>query len=298
MTDCCAKTGKWKYAVNTNSLPKDMTPGQMAALAAQAKADGMEWGLPGLAQAPAAARDMAKAARDQGLEVCGFINAGNLTKTDDMRRWSEAVAAAGGKSLRVSPFWVAWDFNESLHQRESFADMFRKNREGLERLIPMGKEFGIRYVIELHMGYLAPGADLARRLLEGLDPAVVGAIYDPANGLGEGHLRPRNAVEILGPYLAYVHAKNLMWVQDGHVEDGRPRRAKWQLKTCRLDEGILDWVEVFFALNIGRVSGWIALEEFFRPAPAEEVVRGIEFLKQCAAIAPENVQEPFTTFND
>ena len=242
---------KWKYAVNTNSLPKDMRYDQVAKLVASLKADGIEWGLPSLAEAPKAAREMAQATRDQGLEVAGFINAGNLCKTDEIVRWSEAVAGAGGKSLRISPYWVAWDYNESLHQRESFPAMFKKNRQGLEKLIPLGKKFGIRYVLETHVGNVVPGADLARRLLDGLDPEVVGIIWDPANGIGEGHLRPRTAIELLGPYLAYVHAKNVKWEKDpSDLEDNGCKRAKWTLKTCRLDEGILDWVESYFALNV------------------------------------------------
>jgi sugar phosphate isomerase/epimerase len=294
-----ASSKKWKYAINTNSLANDLTYEQIAKVARNVNADGIEWGLASLADAPKAAKEMARVTQDHGLAVAGFINAGNLCKTDEMARWSEAVADAGGKTLRITPFWVAWDYNESLHQRESFPDMFRKNRQGLEKLIPLGKKFGIRYCLETHVGNVVPGADLARQLLDGLDSEVVGVIWDPANGIGEGHLRPRTAQEIIGPYLAYVHAKNRIWEKDpSDLENNGCNRTKWTLKTCRLDEGILDWVEVYYAMNVTGFTGWIALEEFFQPDPEPELRRGLEFLAKSAAAAAVAPREPFTTFNE
>ena len=293
------ETGKWKYAVNTNSLPRDKEYGEIAKMLSKLKVDGVEWGLPSLEKAAAAAQEMAAVSRDNGLEIAGFINAGHIFKTDFIRRWSEAVAGAGGKSLRVAPFWSAWDYQESLHQKDSFTDLFRRTREGLEKAIPIGKEYGVRYVIEMHPGSVANSACLARKLLEGLDPAIVGIIYDPANGVGEGHLRPRNAAEILGPYLAYLHAKNLIWKEENDcLDDNGVKRARWTMQTVQLDKGILDWVEVFFALNITGFRGWISLEEFFRESPEKDISAGIAFLKKCASAAATELQKPFHTLND
>lgn len=290
---------KWKYAVNTNSFPADRPYGEIVRLLCKLRVDGVEWGLPALEKAERAAREMAQLSRDNGLEIAGFLNGGNLCKTNVMRRWSEIVAGAGGKSLRVAPLWVAWDFRESVHQRDSFVELFKRTRAGLEKLVPLWTEYRVRYVIEMHPGHVASSAALSRQLLEGLDPRAVGVIYDPANGLAEGHIRPRQAVEILGPYLAYLHAKNLVWKREKDLlKDKGSRRAKWSVKTCSLDKGILDWVEVYFALNVCGFKGWLALEEFFRKAPVSEIADGVRFLKQASLAAATEISAPFTTFND
>ena len=131
----------------------------------------------------------------------------------------------------------------------------------------------------------------------GIDPDVVGVIFDPANGIQEGFLRPRHAAEVLGPYLAYVHAKNLMVFYAGDLLAG-PRRVKWESRVVPLECGMIDWVEVFFALNCVGFKGWLSVEEFFRGDVEAELSRGLAFLKECAAKAPTGPREPFTTFND
>jgi sugar phosphate isomerase/epimerase len=289
---------QFNYAINTNIFPKSQPFHQTASLLAKLKVQGVEWGLSSLETAKSDAKEMAKVSNENGLAIVGFINAGNLTKTDQIEKWSEAVANAGGTMLRVSPFWVAWNFAESLHQPESFPQMFAQVRSGLERLIPLGQKYQLRYVVEMHPGNIIPSAELARKLFDGLDPKYVGAIYDPANGIVEGHLRPRTAVELLGPYLAYVHVKNLCWEKKpDDLDDQGCLRAKWEIKNSRLDEGILDWVEVFFALKSVNFKGWLSIEEFSLANPEIELAQSLTFLKNCERVSPKEPCEPFTKFN-
>ena len=291
---------EFKYAVNSNSLKQQMSPREIVEFAAAASADGVEWGLSGLDNAAAETVEAQRLIRNAGLEVAGFTNGGRLWETDTMRRWSEAVAAGSGKMLRVAHPWFACSFDESIHQRNSFPELMKKTRDGLERLVPLGKEYGIRYVLEMHGGSVAASAPICRQLMEGLDPACIGIIYDPANTVVEGFIRPRGAVELLGEYLAYVHAKNVGFRPTGFLAAETPARCGWEHHLTSLENGMVDYLELFFALKNGGFSGWISLEEFFqnRPNIKKEVSGAITFLKKCAAAAPDRPCEPYTTFND
>jgi hypothetical protein len=68
---------------------------------------------------------MHKLTADAGLEVLGYLNAGQMWKEDLMRRWSEAIAGCGGHTLRVAHPWFAWDYSESLHQAENYLDLVK-----------------------------------------------------------------------------------------------------------------------------------------------------------------------------
>jgi len=295
----------FKYAVNTNGL-KGLSYPDMAELISATGADGVEWGLPpDLGEAAKAAKQMDKLSKDHGLEVAAYINAGHLWKTDLMRQYSEILASVGGKMLRVAPPWLAYNLDESIHQKDSFMDLCKLTRQGLEKLVPLGKEYGIKYVIETHPGGLPASPVTARYLLEGLDPDCVAAIYDVANGVPEGFLRPRHGAEVLGPYLGYVHVKNVRPKREEDHTDFKVKRAHWCCELCPMDAGVVDYVEVFFALNIVAFSGWLCFEEFFKGSIPDDVDKAktqireaLDFMKKCQAAAPTGLQKPYTTFND
>lgn len=297
-----SKGSGFRYSVCTNSLPKEMSVADIADLCVQVGADGVEWGLPALDKAGEVLKQITAVSADRGLGMAGFTCSCHLWKMDPVRQWSELLASAGVKRVRLSPPWMAFNFDEALHQRAGYMELFKLTREGLEKLVPLSREYGIRYLIETHRGNVAASPAIGRQLAEGLDPAAVGFIYDAANGVAEGGMRPRNDIELLGPYLAYVHAKNFRAVQAD--TDATPvetiKRASWRYLNCLLHEGIVDWVEVCFALKYVGYSGWVSLEEFFKGAatPAPVIRDGLRFLKECAAAAPSAVQPPYTTFND
>ena len=289
----------FKFSINTNALKKSRTTAQIVELCRQSGADGIEWGLNSLDTAAADALEMHKMTGAAGMEVVGYLGAGHLWKTDMIRRWSEAVAAANGRMLRVAAPWYAWDFEESLHQKDSFLALLDKARAGLESLIPLSREYGIRYVIEIHAGNIAASPWAVRELMRGLDPECVGAIYDPANTVLEGFIRPAGACELLGRHLAYVHAKNLfLTLSSKRALFDLPRRARWEMSKTFLEQGVIDYVEIFFALKKTGFSGYISLEEFIADEPLQEISDGIKFLKECATAAPNQPQKPYLKFNE
>ena len=289
---------RFKFAVNTNALSKKMSVPEIAGLCKKTGLDGIEWGLPAIDLIPGVIFDMQKAAIDNGLEILGYINATHLWKTDNMKRYSELVSKAGGKSLRVMPPWLSFSYEETIRQKLSCMEYRKLCREGVEKLVPLSKEFGIKYVLEMHMGNVCPSADSAVKILDGIDPNCVGIIYDPANGAEEGFTRPVYALEVLGRYHAYTHAKNLLKLYSGHKVNNGVQRAVWEFKFCSLEDGIVDYMEVIYALKRIGYHGWISFEEFFGAAPEIEISRALAFLKHCEQAVPDVPQEPYLTFND
>ena len=62
-------------------------------------------------------------------------------------------------------------------------------------------------------------------------------------------------LELLGPYLDYVHAKNISWVR----EDGT-----WRWVFAAMSEGQVGWAEVMQALDRVGYDGYVSFEDFYR----------------------------------
>ena len=289
----------FKYSINTNIFRNSKTSAEIVDLCVKAGADGIEWGLKALENAPSDIREMNKLTADAGLEVMGYLNAGIMWKDDLMRQWSEALANCEGGTLRVAHPWFAWDYTESLHQPDNYLDLVKRAKDALKMLESLSREYRIKYVLEMHSGSIAADPWAIRYLMEDLAPDCVGAIYDPANTILEGFIRPRGACELLGRHLAYVHAKNLIFVPlAAYTETLKPRRMQWQFQRTFLDQGMIDYVEIFHALKYSGFNGWISLEEFITENYVREIAESISFLKECAQAAPEALCEPFSTFNN
>ena len=289
----------FKYAVNTNGLKK-LSVAEIVKQTKALKLDGIEWGLPAFERAKDVIGEMAQRTRDDGLDVTGYINGGKMWKRDEIKRWAELIASVKGRSLRVTHPWIAWNYEESLHQERSYPEIFKLVRDNMPYLMELGREYGIRFVMEMHSGALTSSALAAVNVMSGFDSKYIGVIYDPANTVIEGNLRPRSEVEVLGDYLGYVHAKNVMCAFSGEFLEQPLPRAKWEFKVCKLPYGIVDYLEVCYALKLVSYQGWISMEEFFHDgeASAGELRDGLAFLKACEAHAPDKPQPPFTHFND
>lgn len=287
-----------RYAINTNFL-KDLSMAEIVRLAGETGVDGIEWGLPTLEEAGGVIGEMVRRTEDAGLKVAGFLNGGQMWKQDDMKRWAEIVASVGGGMLRVKHPWIAWDYGESLHQNQSWHDIFKMAHDSLPHLCELSKAHNIRFTMEMHSGALTASALAAAWLLKDTEPEHVGVIYDPGNTILEGNMRPRSEVEVLGDHLAYVHAKNQAFFFDGTRLEDPVRRAKWSHRSCAPQDGMVDYLEVFFALKLSGFDGWVCMEDFFKNgAEALPKVRdSLAFLKECEQQAPSAPQEPFTTFN-
>lgn len=122
-------------------------------------------------------------------------------------------------------------------------------------LAAIADAYGVRFVLELHDHTITTGASGALRLLDGLDPARVGVILDIANAASEGNEPLALAVDLLGPYLAHVHVKDLAF---------RPGAAWNGLESgcVELGQGTIRWPLCLRILREAGYNGWLAIENF------------------------------------
>jgi len=113
----------------------------------------------------------------------------------------------------------------------------------------------VRFVLELHDGSLASSASGGLRLLEGLDPQSVGVVLDIANTAVEGNEPLAWAVELLGPYLAHVHVKDISF-SPGPGWNGQ------QARMAALGQGSMRWPACLRILRQAGYQGYLAIENF------------------------------------
>jgi sugar phosphate isomerase/epimerase len=166
--------------------------------------------------------------------------------------------------------------------KEDYGKLLAKVRKDYETVEKIAREKGVAAVIEIHMGTIAPSASAMRRLVDGFDPKCICAMLDPGNMVHEGMENWQMGVEILGPYLRHVHAKNYGW----YKQDG-----KWRPQPTALEEGIADFKRVLLALHKTGYNGYIDLEDFrggycVKPVgitTEEKLAQAIAFLKSALA---------------
>jgi len=128
-------------------------------------------------------------------------------------------------------------------------------RSAWRELARIAADTPVRFVLELHNDSLAGSASAALRLLEHLDPTCVGVILDIANTASVGNEPLALAVELLGPYLAHVHVKDVA-VAAGPAWNGQ------QCDIVALGQGSMRWPECLRILRQAGYQGWLSLENF------------------------------------
>jgi len=238
-----------KFAVQTAVLPELSMRDVVEKLAAHGY-DAVEWRIhpdyhvaPG--DLPGRAAEIATLCSDHGLAVSCLMGYAPLADLGMQRAFAEACQIM--RCPRYRPGAVIYDGSRA------YAELFSETVDALGAAIEIAAPYGVKPVVETHFRTIAPSASLALRLVEHFDPRVVGVNYDPANMVIEGWEPPRMAVELLGPYLDYVHAKNIAWVrEDEH----------WRWVFASLAEGRVDWAEVAAALAHVGYDDCISFENF------------------------------------
>ncbi|HEY3418379.1 MAG TPA: sugar phosphate isomerase/epimerase [Armatimonadota bacterium] len=162
--------------------------------------------------------------------------------------------------------WTA-DFDGAKDSRY----WMERNALELGEMLELSKNFDLRFVFELHHGYVINSASAALRLLERYPASRVGILMDPGNMVFEGNEGWRNSVQIMGDYLDYIHCKNAVFLQ----EDGQ-----WKQKWGSLPGGIARYPEIITALKDINFNGFLSIEDLRgNLTPEERVGEGIAYLK-------------------
>jgi sugar phosphate isomerase/epimerase len=251
--------------------------GEPAALIAEAAVfagiPSIEWGV-GPEQAAVPARGDAKRLRElsdaHGLTVAGVIVQGgksSLARAESVRPIAELAAALGAGYIRLFA---------PGYQGGSFADEQAAARDELARTIEIAAEHDLRILIENAPATLAPSSTLALALVDGHPPARAGVLYDPANGVIEGHLPPEAAISELGPYLQQVHIKNISWQR---------RAGSWEWRYATLAGGQIDWPPLVAALVAAGYEGRFCIDHMAVPATGPALRREANRVRALLAVA-------------
>lgn len=158
----------------------------------------------------------------------------------------------------------------------NYNDIFEEAVEGYLEVAALARTYGVKALIELHMGTICPSASSGHRFVSNFDPDFVGVICDPGNMICEGFENWQMGMELLGPYLAHVHVKNAAWRIVGE-EDGTKQ---WRTDMVPLREGAVEWLSILRALRSIGYDGWLSFEDFSPGDTRTKLVSNIQYLRQ------------------
>jgi sugar phosphate isomerase/epimerase len=274
-----------RFSVFTASTP-DWSPIEAAHTLAAQGWDGIEWrvtdqavaAVPGfwagnratwpLTGLDGSVGEIASLTAASGLAfscIGGYARADNHA---DVERMLAATAALGAERVRVT----------MPHTDEGeYRSLFDSTRADLEWVAERAQHHGVMALVELHHETITPSASASFRLVDGLDPKHIGVIHDLGNLIIEGQERPTSAFELLGPYLAHVHIKNVKWVAG---EPGANGIVAWHNEWAPLRTGQADVRAYIVALVRHGYDGWITLEDFSTELPlAERTADNLAFVR-------------------
>jgi sugar phosphate isomerase/epimerase len=267
-----------RFSVFTASTP-DWAPAQAASILAGQGWDGIEWRVTDQEDAPvpgfwagnratwpltgleAGLPEIARITRDAGLEFSAIGAYAPSADRPNVARLLAATGALGAGRVRVTmPAIGSGDYR----------DLFDSTRRDLEWVAHEAARHGVTALVELHHRTIVASASAAVRLVDGLDPAHVGVIHDVGNLVIEGQEDPLAGFQMLGPYLAHVHVKNVAWRPTGHAADGS---TTWAADWATLRDGQADIEGYFTALDAHGYDGWVTVEDFSTELPLAERTR-------------------------
>lgn len=203
-----------------------------------------------------------------GLEIC---NLATYLKPNEFGKIEKAMQAA--KIMECPQIRIN---APSYEPGNSYNSLFQETRKNLEKVEKIASKYGIKALLELHMGNIIPSASAAHRLISFFDPRYIGLIYDPGNMIQEGYENWHMGMELLGEYLAHVHVKNSKWMIEKKNKKGV---FFWRPTWARLKEGIVDWEEVMNGLKAVGYKGYLSLEDFSDIPTEKKLKEDIEYLK-------------------
>ena len=189
-----------------------------------------------------------------GVRVCALaprLWVDNQEVVDAVLDGAHAIDPEAPPMVRLSP--------PGYDRTRPYAEQFAAVREGIERLLPRARARGVKLLYEIHVGTVAMSAARAHALLDGLDSAHVGAIFDLPNMSRVALEDTRQGMELLGPYLTYCHIGGSRPVPGDADAHGQ---RQWSWEFCPLAEGIANIPQVIADLRSVGYSGYLSIEDF------------------------------------
>ncbi len=197
-------------------------------------------------------KGLAKLCAANGLKfsslACGIPSA-DLPKVE---RYFDAIAEVGCPMARIGAL--------NYDGKTKYKELLEKALKEVEAVEKLAKKYKVKAVFETHMKNIIPSASAAYRMVSKFDPAHIGVVFDPANGIVEGW--EAFGIDLLDKYVAHVHVKNLRWDINKSGEESYFTQGKWVWTFCGIPDGITDWPATFKALKAINYDGAVSFEDF------------------------------------
>lgn len=215
------------------------------------------------------AAEIKRVCESAGLELCSFGTYLPCSDYENVRKVARVSAEIGCPQFRVGT--AKYDVEKGYKQQ------FDETIEHLKVVEGIVKEYGVKALIETHMKMIVPSPSAAYRLVSNFDPRYIGVILDPGNLVVEGYEDPVMSVDLLGPYLGLVHAKNMRWLIDGVGENSE---LVWKFESAALRNGMADWKRIIGALRDSGYNGFLSMEDFSQGNYRDKLQDNARFLRQ------------------
>jgi sugar phosphate isomerase/epimerase len=214
--------------------------------------------------------ELVAASAEFGFGITGLATNMPATALDDVRKVAEACAKWGIPVFRLGA-------PRGYSREENYRVLIDETVKAFEEALKITRDFGVKVILEIHRGTVACSASQAYLVVRNFDPKDVGVIFDIANmSLGEGHEPCSMGLDLLGDYVAHVHAGGGRPAQGERREDGQ---LIWNWETCDLADSMIDVPQFCRDLAARGYQGFISVEDF-RGIPIEEKLgRQLAFLR-------------------
>jgi len=273
-----------KFAGHTMGVPKSDIFGAMK-LFKQIGYDGIEVRVAKDGQIDsetlddAGARAILKEARSIGIEVCCLTSYYKDFSTDAAT--AEATISKLGRVIDLAallecPLIRVYGGMDPCPAGVWATDNWNRTVEGIRSVAAHAAKRGVRVCIETHIGSLVMSAREAIRMIEDVNMANVGMLFDYAWVELGGVEKGAQAVKAAARHVFHAHVK------DWKLESRTPLKKS----SCLMGEGTVAWREALPALRDSGYSGYVTdeYEKFWYPKelPDAEIgmKRNLEWMKK------------------
>ena len=158
------------------------------------------------------------------------------------------------------------------------AELLRSVRLTLQHLARRTKLAGVCALLEIHWGTVMSSFTSAHALVRNLDPEAIAITFDPANMVIEGKEDWEYGIDLLREHLANVHIKNASWVRNN---------GSWTWQWDGLQQGMVEWPQLFRLLASRGYRGMLAMEDFLVPRTHDAALEHLSAVRREAALLLE-----------
>lgn len=206
--------------------------------------------------------ELVAVSKEYNLQIVCLATAMSADQLDEVRKVAEGCAKWGIPMFRIG---APRGYNPSEDYRDLIADTIRT----MEQALKVTRECGVRVVMEIHRNTVMCSASQAWNIVREFDAKDIGVIFDIANmSLGQGHEPTKMGLDLLGDYVAHVHAGGGQPVPADRTELGQ---LQYRWDTVDLADSIIDVALFCKELQARSYQGFISVEDF-RTTPLEEKI--------------------------